>query len=88
MYHCWEEAKRRLGSIWGGVGPGVWVKLDLGEGREQPIYAGFSLAEPSAVPLPDSWDPRRGLKLTWRPGDSWFGRIRLPANLAFEAKVK
>ena len=59
----------------------------MGRGGNNQYMHAFLWQSLTLLPSPHSWDPRRGLKLMWRPGDSWFGRIRLPANLAFEAKV-
>ena len=39
------------------------------------------------IPELGSWDPSKGLKLSWAPGDGWVGKTRLPANAVFDAKV-
>ena len=35
-----------------------------------------------------SWDPTKGLKMESQGGESWMGKIRLPASATFDAKVE
>ena len=51
------------------------------------LKPGESLVLCGDIPELGSWDPSKGLKLNWQPGDSWVGKIRLPAKVTFDAKV-
>ena len=52
------------------------------------VKQGESLILCGDIPEMGGWDPTKGLKLNWLPGDSWVGKIRLPAGATFDAKVR
>lgn len=54
----------------------------------RPTSPGEAVVICGSVPELGSWDPEKGLKLTWHDGHNWRGRVEMPADTIFEAKVR